>query len=131
MNYRETLKERMKDVNESKMYECLVCLDVVKKPVFCKRCHKMMCADHIIRLKNRCPNCRASPLELTEDSLTTKIAEGIELKRRSLEKSELEYECLGNNCSFKGGYISMLKHRKKCHPELSIDYLLYDEKAKK
>jgi phage FluMu protein Com len=115
-SFNESKAEKLEKIAASGLYECVICLDRVKRPVKCSTCHKVLCQDHIRRLENRCPNCRTTPFRFYEDLTFTKIVEGIELNQRSLERPTKMFECLAISCKFTGNYISMLKHRRKAHP---------------
>jgi predicted nucleic acid binding AN1-type Zn finger protein len=127
---KENTAERLQKIAESRLYECIICLERVKKPVKCSTCHKVLCSDHIKKLGNKCPNCRSTPFDYYEDSTFSKLVEGIELNERSLERPHKQFECLMPACKFTGNYVSMLKHRKKVHSETTIEDMLYNEKAK-
>lgn len=54
-------------------YECMVCLDLLKSPVKCNSCKKLLCEKHMIQLANKCPHCRVEPFKISaEESIEFK-----------------------------------------------------------
>ena len=50
----------MEKLEEEKGEDCIICLELLNKPVRCQTCQKYLCQVHLPSL-NKCPHCRAEP----------------------------------------------------------------------
>lgn len=94
------MMKRAKGKENERNYDCLICMDLCKKPISCARCQKLMCHHHLRLLANRCPYCRLEPLEFKNETMIESFIEiEIRKKREELKKDNV-FKCLVEGCEF-------------------------------
>lgn len=62
-------------------YNCIICMDLCRKPISCKQCHQLICQHHVPLLMGRCPHCRLDPFVYQTEGLIQSFIE-IEIRKR-------------------------------------------------
>ena len=79
----------MVETNYKKVFECIVCLDVVKECVNCTQCNQILCKSHTKELsgsRSRCPGCRDTPFRFQENVALQRIVEQIDTSEEGNEQ---------------------------------------------
>ena len=100
----------IEEIEKNEDLKCPICLNVVWKPIQCKRCEKYFCKyclnESIRTIGNKCPMCRLKHFKSNTFQLKESCFKNIRIK------------CPYKNCNEKRRYFKYIIHLKKCKNKL-------------
>ena len=100
----------IEEIEKNEDLKCPICLNVVWKPIQCKRCGKYFCKHcikkSIRKIGNKCPMCRLKHFKSNTFQLKESCFKNIRIK------------CPYKNCNKKRRYFKYIIHLKKCKNKL-------------
>lgn len=123
--------ERSDEDPAERELECIICLDYPYDAVGCSACRKIICFVHLPKLaQQRCPHCRTSPLTFVSEYQLQPLIDRKRFETRLRDRQIKQFSCTIKNCAHTGNYNEMETHRKRRHPELTLEFVIYNEEPR-